>query len=53
MLEKQFPLLKVPRVVDKKPSMRPLHQDWKEVLASYPFTPERYYGDIDKLAIAH
>ncbi len=53
MLEKQFPLLKVPRVVDKKPSMRPLHQDWKEVLVSYPFTPERYYGDIDKLAIAH
>jgi nitrous oxidase accessory protein len=53
MLEKQFPILKVPRVVDNKPAMRPLHKDWKEVLANYPFTPERYYGDIDKLAIAH
>jgi nitrous oxidase accessory protein len=53
VLEKQFPLLKVPRVMDTKPAMLPLHRDWKEVLAHYPFAPEKYFGDIDKLALAH
>ena len=31
-----FPLMKVPRVTDRKPSMLPLHKDWKEALARYP-----------------
>lgn len=53
LLEKQFPLIKVPRVTDRKPSMLPLHKDWKEALLRYPYKPERYFGDIDKIAIAH
>jgi len=53
VLEKQFPLLKVPRVMDTKPAMLPPHKDWKETLARYAYAPEKYFGDIDKLAIAH
>ena len=53
VLEKQFPLLKVPRVMDTKPVMTPPHRDWKEALARYPFKPEKYFGDIDKHAISH
>ncbi|GAB4409925.1 MAG: hypothetical protein OHK0032_05610 [Thermodesulfovibrionales bacterium] len=51
MLEKQFPLLKVPRVIDSRPSMLPLHRDWKELLARYPYKPERYYGEAEKLPV--
>ncbi len=53
MLEKQFPLLKVPRVIDNRPSVLPLHRDWKELMGRYPFKPEKYYGEIDKLSITH
>jgi len=53
MLEKQFPILKVPRVFDNKPSMLPLHKNWKELRAKYPDSPAKYYGEIDKLSIAH
>jgi len=53
MLERQFPLLKVPKVVDNKPSMVPLQKNWKELKAKYPYTPERYYGDIEKIQIVH
>jgi nitrous oxidase accessory protein len=53
LLEKQFPLLKVPRVTDRKPSLLPLHGAWKEALLANPYKPERYFGDIDKIAIAH
>jgi nitrous oxidase accessory protein len=53
VLEKQFPLMKVPRVMDTKPVMVPPHRDWKEALVRYPFKPEKYFGDIDKHAISH
>jgi len=53
MLEKQFPLLKVPRVIDNRPFMLPLHRNWKELMVRYPFKPEKYYGEIDKLSITH
>jgi nitrous oxidase accessory protein len=50
ILEKQFPVFDVPKVIDSKPAMSPLHANWEEVkdrLLSY--TPERIYGDIEKL----
>jgi nitrous oxidase accessory protein len=50
MIEKQFPLLKVPRVVDRSPAMLPLHSEWKEVKERYSsYEPERIYGRIEKL----
>lgn len=53
MLEKQFPILKVPRVMDNKPSMLPFHKDWKELKARYPFSPKKYYGEIEKIQVTH
>ncbi len=49
MLEKQFPLFEVPRVVDNRPLMSPLHDNWKELKDKYPYTPQRFYGEIKKL----
>jgi hypothetical protein len=49
ILEKQFPLFKVPRVVDTQPAMSPFHKNWKALKDKYPYTPERYYGEIEKL----
>ena len=53
MLEKQFPILKVPKVFDSKPSMLPLHKDWRKVKAKYPYEPEKYLGDVEKIPITH
>lgn len=53
MLEKQFPILKVPRVFDARPFMLPLHKDWKELKAKYPYVPEKFYGEIEKIPVAH
>lgn len=53
MLEKQFPLMKVPRVVDAKPAILPLHRDWKELKEKYPYTPEKYYGEMEKMTELH
>ena len=53
MLEKQFPIFKVPKVFDSKPSMLPLHKDWREVKAKYPYDPEKYLGDVEKIPITH
>ncbi len=50
MLEKQFPVFEVPKVIDNRPTMAPLHADWKEIKEKYSsYTPERIYGDIEKL----
>ena len=50
MLEKQFPVFDVPKVIDSKPSMSPLHADWEEMKDRFSsYTPERIYGDIEKL----
>jgi nitrous oxidase accessory protein len=50
MLEKQFPVFEVPKVVDNKPAMSPLHANWKELMDKYSsYSPERIYGDIKKL----
>jgi nitrous oxidase accessory protein len=50
MLEKQFPLFDVPKVMDSKPRMVPLHDDWDELMEAYSvYKPERIYGDIEKL----
>jgi len=49
LMEKQFPLIDVPKIVDRKPFMRVLHPDWKLLSRKYPHRPERYYGEIKKL----
>ncbi|MBF0459295.1 MAG: nitrous oxide reductase family maturation protein NosD [Nitrospirae bacterium] len=44
VLEKQFPVLEVPKVVDKTPSMLPYHTNWKELIAKYAqYAPAQYY----------
>ena len=48
-MEKQFPILDVPKIIDRKPSMRAFHEDWRMLAKKFPYTPERYYGDIKKL----
>ncbi len=49
LMEKQFPLIDVPKIVDRKPFMRVLRSDWKVLSKKYPHRPERYYGEIKKL----
>ncbi|HBH62172.1 MAG TPA: hypothetical protein DDX85_10640 [Nitrospiraceae bacterium] len=50
MLEKQFPILDVPKVIDAAPLMMSGHKDWKELRDKYSYyKPERIYGDIEKL----
>ncbi len=50
MMEKQFPLLEVPKVVDNNPSMLPFHKNWKELWKRYSsYKPDRIYGEIQKL----
>ena len=49
VLEKQFPLFKIPRVVDNKPSMSPFHGNWIALKNRYPHSPKRFYGEIEKL----
>lgn len=41
MLDRQFALLKVPRVVDNKPAMAPLHKGWQRLKDKYPYNPEK------------
>jgi nitrous oxidase accessory protein len=53
MLEKQFPIFRVPKVFDSKPSMLPLHKNWKEMKAKYPFSPAKYLGEIEKIPVTH
>lgn len=50
MLEKQFPVFEVPKVVDPRPAMSSLHADWKDLRDRYSsYMPERIYGEIKKL----
>ncbi|MBW1865052.1 MAG: hypothetical protein JRI64_05330, partial [Deltaproteobacteria bacterium] len=50
MLEKQFPLFDIPKVVDNKPLMVPLHDEWIELMETYSdYKPDRIYGEIEKL----
>ncbi len=49
VLEKQFPVISVPKIVDRKPAMKPFHTRWKQLRQRYPYSAERYYGDIEKL----
>jgi nitrous oxidase accessory protein len=50
MLEKQFPVFEVPKVIDGQPAMSPLHVNWKELSDKYAsYTPERIYGEIEKM----
>ncbi len=50
MLEKQFPIINVPKVIDNMPAMQPFHANWKELLEGYAkYVPAKYYGDVEKL----
>jgi len=49
MLEKQFPVIAVPRVVDNRPAMAPLYVNWKALQEQYSTPPKRIYGEIEKL----
>lgn len=50
MLEKQFPLFDVPKVIDNRPLMISEHSNWKEIMDRYSeYTPERFYGKIEKM----
>ncbi|MBF0487452.1 MAG: nitrous oxide reductase family maturation protein NosD [Nitrospirae bacterium] len=50
VLEKQFPILEVPKVVDKNPSMSPYHAHWKELSIKYAhYVPDKYYGNMEKI----
>lgn len=49
MVEKQFPILRAPRVVDRAPAMNPMFPRWSDVLAAYPGRPVKYYGEMEKL----
>lgn len=53
VIEKQFTLLKAPRVLDNRPSMTPLQKNWKELRAGFPLSPERYNGEIEKSPPTH
>ncbi|MBF0464140.1 MAG: nitrous oxide reductase family maturation protein NosD [Nitrospirae bacterium] len=51
IIEKQFPILKVPKVTDRTPSMAPLHKNWRLLKAKYAnYQPARYHVDIQKLS---
>lgn len=51
IIEKQFPILKVPKVTDKAPSMVPFHKDWKALKAKYEkYQPANYHIDSVKLS---
>lgn len=49
MIEKQFPLFEVSKIVDHKPTMAPFHSNWKDLKELYPSDPQRIYGEIEKL----
>jgi nitrous oxidase accessory protein len=53
VLEKQFPMMKTPRVVDMHPYMEPPHADWKKTAQKYAaFSPKKItpnMGNMDKL----
>jgi nitrous oxidase accessory protein len=50
MLEKQFPIFDIPKIIDNRPSILPLHANWRELKEKFAsYTPERFYGDIRKL----
>lgn len=50
LLEKQFPIFNVLRIVDKMPSMRAFHPDWMDLKERYAsYEPSRIYGDISKI----
>jgi nitrous oxidase accessory protein len=49
VLEKQFPIMEVPKVMDKHPSMQPYHANWKELMDRYVgYVPAKYYGNMEK-----
>lgn len=50
MLERQFPVFNVPKVIDNRPVMSPLHSGWEELRDKYSsYAPHRYYGEIEKM----
>jgi nitrous oxidase accessory protein len=49
LAEREFPVITVPKGVDRSPRMDPTTRDWGSLLERYPRMPAQYYGAIDKL----
>lgn len=49
-LEKQFPFIKKPGVIDSRPSMSPLQKNWREIKERYPYSAG---GDDGEMNLSH
>ncbi|MFQ5789783.1 MAG: NosD domain-containing protein, partial [Acidobacteriota bacterium] len=49
LAERQFPVITVPKVVDRLPWMSPPMEDWAFLLDRYPPRPSDYFGTLSKL----
>ncbi len=49
LAEREFPVITVPKGVDRNPRMAPAMPDWATQLARYPGPPPHYYGAVEKL----
>jgi nitrous oxide reductase family maturation protein NosD len=47
--EREFPVITVPKGVDRSPRMKPPRGDWLALLERYPTKGHAYYGSLDKL----
>jgi nitrous oxidase accessory protein len=47
--EREFPVIAVPKGVDRSPRMSPAVSGWASVLERYPPRPQNYYGEQSKL----
>ena len=49
VIERAFPVIGFPKIVDDSPRMEPPVADWTEIMERYPPLPQEYYGTIQKL----
>ncbi len=49
LVERELPVITVPKAVDGAPLMAPSMADWAALLERFPAPPSDYYGSIDKL----
>ncbi len=49
LVERELPVITVPKAVDSAPLMAPRAADWAALIERFPAPPSDYYGSIDKL----
>jgi NosR/NirI family nitrous oxide reductase transcriptional regulator len=49
LIEREFPMITVPKAVDSAPWMSPTVADWHALLDRYPADPTDYYGRLRKM----